>query len=484
MLYQDTLRLIPELVLAGSIIFLLMYGVFSGDGKTRSVVILSFASLVAVAYLVFQMPGGAGNAFADQFQSDNFTRYAKLLVLLGSGACMLMSMRFIERMQMNRFEFPILFLFATLGMMMMVSANDLMSLYMGLELQSLALYVAAAFRRDTLRSTEAGLKYFVLGALSSGMLLYGISLVYGFVGTTNFDQLATAIAAIREGEQALPMGLIFGLVFVAAGLAFKVSAVPFHMWTPDVYEGAPTIVTAFFATAPKIAALTLFIRVMSEPFAALTDQWQQILVFISLASMLLGAFAALSQSNIKRLMAYSSIGHVGYALVGLAAGTQAGVEAILVYITIYLIMTIGTFGCILAMRRDGRMVETITDLAGLSKSQPLMALALCLFMFSMAGIPPLLGFWGKWYVFAAALDAGLTMLVVVGVLASVVGAFYYIRIIKIMYFDEAAEPFDGDNGIELNVIVGLCAIAVVGLFIFLGPIENAAKMAANAISGG
>ena len=266
MLYQDTLRLLPELFLAGSLIILLIYGVFVGDSKTRSVVLLSFATLVAVAVLVWRMPGGAGVAFADQFQSDNFTRYAKILVLIGAGSCMLMSMRFIERAQMARFEFPILFLFATLGMMMMVSANDLMSLYMGLELQSLALYVVAAFRRDTLRSTEAGLKYFVLGALSSGMLLYGISLVYGFVGTTGYDQLNQAIAGFRGEGQALPVGLVIGLVFVAAGLAFKVSAVPFHMWTPDVYEGAPTIVTAFFATAPKIAALAVFVRVMSEPF--------------------------------------------------------------------------------------------------------------------------------------------------------------------------------------------------------------------------
>ena len=484
MLYEDSLRLVPELFLAGAIIFLLMYGVFSGDSKTRSVGILAFFSLAAVAFLVFRMPGGAGNAFADQFQSDSFTRYAKLLVLLGSGSCMLLSLRFVERNGMARFEFPVLFLFATLGMMMMVSANDLMSLYMGLELQSLALYVVAAFKRDTLRSTEAGLKYFVLGALSSGMLLYGISLVYGFVGTTNFDQLYGTIATLRESSAGLPVGLVIGLVFVAAGLAFKVSAVPFHMWTPDVYEGAPTIVTAFFATAPKIAALALFIRVMSEPFHALTDQWQQILVFVSLASMILGAFAALSQSNIKRLMAYSSIGHVGYALVGLAAGTQAGVEAVIIYITIYLIMNIGTFACILCMRRDGRMVEGISDLAGLSKSQPMMALALCIFMFSMAGIPPLLGFWGKWYVFAAALDAGLTMLVVIGVLTSVVGAFYYIRIIKIMYFDEAAEPFDGDNGIESNLIIAGSALAIVGLFVFLSPLENAAKLAASAVFGG
>jgi NADH-quinone oxidoreductase subunit N len=484
MLYQDALRLLPELFLAGSIIVLLMYGVFSGDSKTRSVVILSFATIVAAAVLVWRMPGGEGVAFAEQFQSDTFTRYAKILVLIGAGSCMIMSMRYIERANMARFEFPILFLFATLGMMMMISANDLMSLYMGLELQSLALYVVAAFRRDTLRSTEAGLKYFVLGALSSGMLLYGISLVYGFVGTTGFDQLNQVIAGLRGEGQPLPVGLVIGLVFVAAGLAFKVSAVPFHMWTPDVYEGAPTIVTAFFATAPKIAALALFVRVMSEPFAALTDQWQQILVFVALASMILGAFAALSQSNIKRLMAYSSIGHVGYALVGLAAGTQTGVEAVLVYMAISLIMNIGTFACILCMRREGRMVEEISDLAGLSKSQPMMALALCIFMFSMAGIPPLLGFWGKWYVFAAALDAGLTWLVIIGVLASVVGAFYYIRIIKIMYFDEAAEPFDKDTGAETGFVIGLSAIAVVGLFVFLAPLENAAKLAASAVFGG
>jgi NADH-quinone oxidoreductase subunit N len=379
---------------------------------------------------------------------------------------------------MSRFEFPVLVMFATLGMMMMISANDLMSLYLGLELQSLSLYVVAAFRRDNLRSSEAGLKYFVLGALSSGMLLYGCSLVYGFAGTTSFSALARVFA---EGEGAGSLGLVVGLVFLAAGLAFKVSAVPFHMWTPDVYEGAPTPVTAFFATAPKVAAMALFVRVMVDPFAELVQQWQQIVVLISMASMVLGAFAAINQRNIKRLMAYSSIGHVGFALVGLAAGTEEGIYGVVIYLAIYIVMNLGTFACILCMRQKDRMVEGIEDLKGLSKTHPMMALALAIFMFSMAGIPPLAGFFGKFFVFMAAVHAGLYTLAVVGVLASVVGAFYYLRIVKYMYFDEATESFDRPIGREMGVILLATSLAILLFFVIPSPVLDAAALAAAAL---
>jgi NADH-quinone oxidoreductase subunit N len=378
---------------------------------------------------------------------------------------------------MNRFEYPVLFVLATLGMLMMISANDLIALYMGIELQSLALYVIAAFKRDSLRSTEAGLKYFVLGALSSGMLLYGCSLIYGFTGATGFD----AIAKFMEGREQASIGLIVGIVFMCAGLAFKVSAVPFHMWTPDVYEGAPTPVTAFFAIAPKVAALALFMRALIVPFLAVSADWQQIIIVISVASMLLGAFAAIWQDNIKRLMAYSSIGHVGFALIGLAAGSAEGVRGVLIYLVIYVAMNIGTFACILCMRRKTGMVENISDLSGLSKTNPLMALALAIFMFSMAGIPPLGGFFGKFYVFIAAVNAELYALAVIGVLASVVGAFYYLRIIKVMYFDDAAEPFEGPMSLEMRAIIGLCGVFVVFFAFYTAPFVASAQIAAAAL---
>ncbi|MCC7047914.1 MAG: NADH-quinone oxidoreductase subunit NuoN, partial [Alphaproteobacteria bacterium] len=358
-------------------------------------------------------------------------------------------------------------------------ANDLISLYIGLELQSLSLYVVAAFKRDEVRSTEAGLKYFVLGALSSGMLLYGASLVYGFAGTTNFDLLAKSFA----GGGAPSVGLIVGVVFVLAGLAFKVSAVPFHMWTPDVYEGAPTPVTAFFAVAPKIAAIALFTRAMTGPFGPLLAQWQQIVQFVSIASMLLGAFAAISQTNIKRLMAYSSIGHVGYALVGLAAGTQAGISGVMIYMATYLPMNLGAFACILAMKRDGKMLEDISDLAGLGRTQPKTAYALVIFLFSMVGLPPLAGFWGKVFVFLAAIDAGLIALAVIGMLASVVGAYYYIRIIKVMLFDEPAKPFDQPSP-EVAAVMGLSAVVTLFFFVACWPIFAAAQAAAKALQIG
>jgi NADH-quinone oxidoreductase subunit N len=358
-------------------------------------------------------------------------------------------------------------------MLLMISANDLISLYLGLETQSLSLYVIAAINRDSVKSTEAGLKYFVLGALSSGMLLYGASLIYGFTGQTTFGGIAAALT----GDHA-SLGLLFGLVFLISGLAFKVSAVPFHMWTPDVYEGAPTPVTAFLAAAPKVAAMALFVRVMVGPFAAVTHDWQQIVTFISIASMVLGAFAAIGQRNIKRLMAYSSIGHMGYALVGLAAGNQAGVEGVVIYLLIYVAMTIGTFVCIIAMRRATGPVEDIADLAGLSRTNPVMAFFFATLLFSLAGIPPLAGFFAKFYVFLAAIQAGLYPLAVIGVLASVVGAYYYLRIVKIMYFDEPAGGLV-PMAPELRVILGVSG-AFILLFVFVaGQVGSVAEVAAR-----
>ena len=462
---------VPEIFLALCAMTLLILGVMRREGAATLVAWLSVAALVGAMALVLVSPSGSG--LGAQFYSNEFTDFMKLLILAGSALAIVMSRSYMERENVWRFEYPVLILLATTGMMMMVSAYDLIALYLGLELQSLALYVIAAFQRDTVRSSEAGLKYFVLGALSSGMLLYGASLVYGFAGTTSFPALATVFAG---GEPAL--GAVVGLVFVVAGLAFKVSAVPFHMWTPDVYEGAPTPVTALFSVAPKIAAIALFVSVMVGPFRELLQQWQQILVLVSVASMVLGAFAAIGQNNIKRLMAYSSIGHVGYILLGLAAGTEDGVRGILLYVAIYLVMNLGTFAVILSMRRHDAMVENISDLAGLSRSQPLMALALAIFMFSMAGIPPLAGFFGKLYVFMAVVDAGLVIPAVIGVLASVVSAYYYLRIIKVAYFDQQAETFDRPLGRDMAIVMGGSAALLSAFLIFIGPVLGAIDGAA------
>ena len=483
---MDTMNLVailPELLVACSAMVLLMLGVFRGNDSTRFVLWMAVGVILVTFSWLLNLPAQEVTAFGGLFVTDGFGRFMKLLVLLGAGLTIAMSIGYIEREQMARFEFPVLMLFATLGMMMMVSANDLMSLYLGLELQSLSLYVIAAFRRDTVRSSEAGLKYFVLGALSSGMLLYGSSMVYGFVGSTSFETVAEVLGAAPAGE-APSVGLIIGLVFVLAGLAFKVSAVPFHVWTPDVYEGAPTPVTAFFASAPKVAAMALLVRVMTGPFGDLTTQWQQIVVVVSIGSMVLGAFAAINQTNIKRLMAYSSIGHMGFVLVGLAAGSEAGVRGVAIYMAIYLLMNIGTFACILCMRQQGRMVEGIDDLKGLSKTSPMMALALAVFMFSMAGIPPLAGFFGKFYVFLAAIQEGLYTLAVIGVLASVVGAFYYLRIVKLMYFDEPAESFDRPIARELRFIIAGTSLAMVLFLIVIGPVVNGAAAAASVLFAG
>ncbi len=437
----DSAAALPEIVLAVLAMALLMFGVFKKGDATNQVTIGAILSLGLVTLLVIFTGGDTQAAFGGAFVVDSFARVMKVLALFGSAVAIVLSSSFMKRIQMERFEYPILVMLATVGMMMMVSAGDLISLYVGFELQSLALYVVAAIDRESSRSSEAGLKYFVLGALASGMLLYGASFVYGYTGTTTFQGIAAALAAYGSG-----IGLIFGLVFIITGLAFKVSLVPFHMWTPDVYEGAPTPVTAFFAAAPKMAAMALFIRVMVSPFASVVHDWQQILVFISISSMALGAFAAIGQNNIKRLLAYSSIGHMGYALVGLASGSQEGVRGIVVYMMIYLISTLGVFACVIAMRRKGQYVEQVSDLAGLARNNAGLAFVFAMLMFSLAGIPPLAGFFAKYFVFLAAVKSGLYALAVIGVITSVVGAYYYLRIVKVMYFDDPAAEFDVMDG--------------------------------------
>src|SRR5499427_9505466 len=428
--------LLPEIILAVGAMALLMLGVYRTPRTETLIDVLSIILLVVAGAVVVLLPEGKLAAFDGSFIVDDFARFLKVLAIAGSAAAILMSIDYAKRENQQRFEYSVLIVLSTLGMLMLISAADLIALYLGLELMSLPLYVIAASHRNTLRATEAGLKYFVLGALSSGMLLYGASLIYGFTGTVSFAGIAHA-----AGQGGI--GLIFGIVFLFAGFCFKVSAVPFHMWTPDVYEGAPTPVTAFFAAAPKVAGMAMFVRTTVMAFPGITSEWQQIVVFVSIASMALGSFAAIGQRNFKRLMAYSSIGHMGFALIGLAAGTSEGVQGVLIYIAIYVTMTLGVFAVILSMRRAGGMVETTDQLAGLSSTHPTMAFFLAMLLFSMAGIPPLAGFFAKFYVFLAAIKAGFYALAVIGVLASVVGAYYYLVIVKTMYFDEPAEGFVG-----------------------------------------
>ena len=463
----------PELIMAVGAMVLLMIGVFLGEKSAQTVTGLSVALIImAGLWLVFVTPYGEG--FDGAFLLDPFAGFMKVLVLIGSAGAVVMSVGFAESERFNRFEFPVLILLCTTGMMVMVSAGNLLTLYMGLELQSLAIYVLAAINRDSVRSTEAGLKYLVLGALSSGILLYGASMVYGFTGQIDFSAIS---AAVTSGERSL--GLVIGIVFVLAGLAFKISAVPFHMWTPDVYEGAPTPITAFLAGAPKVAAMALIVRFTIQGFEPLAVDWQQIIVFISIASMGFGAFAAIGQRNIKRLMAYSSISHMGYALVGLAAANVEGVRGVLLYMAIYLAMTLGTFAVILAMRRKDGMVEEIDDLAGLSKTNPAMALFLTILMLSLAGLPPLAGFFAKYFVFMAAVESGLYVLAVIGVLASVVGLYYYLRIVKTMWFDEPEESFV-PMAMELRVVLGIAAVFIFPVYLLVGgPIFSAAEAAAK-----
>ncbi len=464
---------LPEIVLALGALVLLVIGAYRGDRATSVASGAAVLLLVAAGVLVALMPGGRTTTFSGSFVIDDYARFFKILALIGSAGAVIMSSEFMGQVDRRHFEYPILIVLATTGMLMLISAADLIALYLGLELMSLSLYVVAAIDRDRVRATEAGLKYFVLGALSSGMLLYGASLVYGATGTVNFAGIA----------QAAPSGglpLTFGLVFLLAGLCFKVSAVPFHMWTPDVYEGAPTPVTAFFAAAPKVAAIAVFVRVAVTAFPTVAPQWQQIVVFVAIASMVLGAFAAIGQRNIKRLMAYSSIGHMGYALIGLAAGTVEGVQGVVIYMTIYVAMTLGTFACIIAMRREDGPVEQISDLAGLARTKPGMAFFLAMMLFSHAGLPPLAGFFAKFYIFLSAVNAGLYALAVIGVLASVVGAYYYLLIVKVMYFDDPAPELSPMRS-ELGAVLTVTGLFVLLFFVYPSPLVNAAATAAKSL---
>jgi NADH-quinone oxidoreductase subunit N len=474
--WQALLPILPEAVLAGGAMLMLMVGVGAHQSERSARIVNGFcvAVLALAALVVVMLPPGRSELFGGSFVVDDYARFLKLLALAGSGGALLLSLDWLTLEKQQKFEYGVLFLLSTLGMLLLISANDLIALYLGLEMMSLPLYVVAASNRDNVRSTEAGLKYFVLGALSSGMLLYGASLIYGFTGTVNFVGIAKATG------QGANLGLIFGLVFMFVGFCFKISAVPFHMWTPDVYEGAPTPVTAFFAAAPKVAGIAIFVRATVVAFPGITHEWQQIVVFVSIASMVLGAFAAIGQRNIKRLMAYSSIGHMGFALVGLAAATPEGVQGVLVYMSIYVAMTLGTFAVILSMRRDGMYVENISDLAGLARTHPTMAFFLAMLLFSLAGIPPLAGFFAKFYVFLAAIKAGLYTLAVIGVLSSVVGAYYYLNIVKIMYFDEPVKGFERMPGL-LRLVLGVSGLSVMLFFAYPAPILDAATVAAKSL---
>lgn len=468
------LAVLPELILTAAGIILMLVAAYGGDGSARLVNWLSVIALAVAGVALSTSVAHGPDAFDGLVRADAFSAFAKALIYGAAAAAILLAHRFFAFDGKPRPEYPVLILFSSIGMSMMVSAGDMLTLYVGLEMQSLAAYVLASFMRQDGRSSEAGLKYFVLGSLASGILLYGTALLYGFTGSTAFDGIAVALGdGVSKGE-------LFGLVFVLAGLAFKISAVPFHMWTPDVYEGAPTPVTTFFASAPKVAAIGLLVRVAIEAFGPAGLDWQQVVIFVALASILFGAVAAIGQTNIKRLMAYSSINNVGFALIGLACGTPAGAAATMSYMAIYVVMTIGGFACILQMRdQDGKPVETIASLAGLSQSRKGLAAALAIFMFSMAGIPPLFGFWAKFLVFDAAVAAGLTALAAVGIAASVIGAFYYLKIIKTMYFDEPIIAYEAKGGAVENVILTACAVVIVFGYL-LNPVLDQASAAAAA----
>jgi NADH-quinone oxidoreductase subunit N len=473
----DFNTILPEFLLAIYAMGALMFGVYTTKDKAAPLILWVTSGLMLALALYIGVGGtGARTAFGGMFIDDPFGRFAKVIILVAGAAVMMMSQEYMARRDLLRFEFPILIALATVGMMVMVSAGNLMTLYMGLELQSLSLYVVAALRRDSVKSTEAGLKYFVLGALSSGLLLYGASLTYGFAGTTEF----AGILASLEGDE-VPLGLLFGLVFVLSGLAFKVSAAPFHMWTPDVYEGSPTPVTAFFATAPKVAAMGLIARVVYDAFGAIPGDWAQVLAALSVASMFLGAVAAIGQKDIKRLMAYSSIAHMGFALMGLAAGTAQGVQAMMIYMAIYVTMNVGTFAFIMALERDGRPVTEIAALHQYARREPGKALAMLVLMFSLAGVPPMLGFFGKFGVLKAAVDADMTWLALAGAVASVIGAFYYLRIVFFMYFGKENDGIDTRMApVQWVMLMGVAVIMVVGIVNLFG-IEPVAAMAAEAL---
>jgi len=466
--------MLPEILMAAGALVMVLFGAIRGERPGYGMNIIALALLAVTLATVLMLPSERVETMSGSFVVDGFAKFMKALTLIASAGGVILSLDYMRREGISRFEYPILIVLSTIGMMMVISANDLIALYLGLELLSLSSYVIAAFDRDNVRSTEAGLKYFVLGALSSGMLLYGASLVYGFTGSVSFP----VIASVLQGSAGI--GAIVGLVFVSAGIAFKISAVPFHMWTPDVYEGSPTPVTAFFAAAPKMAGMAMATRVFIDAFPGILVQWQQIVVFISIASMALGSFAAIGQRNIKRLMAYSSIGNVGYALIGLAAGTQQGIQGVAVYMAIYLAMTLGTFACILSLRRGNVMFENVEDLSGLARTHPVIAFCLGMMMFSLAGIPPLAGFFAKFAVFNAAIEADLVALAIIGVVTSVIGAYYYLRIVKVMYFDEPAERYDAQPA-GVRLVLGLCSIFVVLFGIVPAPLVAAAGAAARSL---
>ena len=459
--------ILPEIFLALSIFATLLIGVFFKNSYNL-VTNLTYVIIVSLLLIIFNSFNESGNLFSNSFISNSFINFFKILILLGTLFVMFITQNFIKEMKINYFEYPLLLLFSVLGMFFMISSNDLMSFYLGLELQSLALYILASIDRNSLKSNESGIKYFVLSALSSGLLLYGCSLLYGFTGTTNFEEINLKMNNENTGA-------IFAMVFILVGLAFKVSAVPFHMWTPDVYQGSPSSVTSFFAVVPKVAGLAILIRFVQIPFEQLSDQWKNILVFMALASMILGAVAAIGQTNIKRLIAYSSIGHIGYALAGISTGTVTGYSSSVAYITIYVIMNLGAFSCIFLMKKDGKYFEDLKDLAGLSKQSPILAMSFLIIMFSLAGIPPLAGFFAKFYVFMSVIESGMYTLAIVGLLSTVISAFYYLRIIKIIYFDEVKNSFDKikDLGISSTVILS-CSILVL-FFLYPSILNNIVK---------
>jgi len=476
----NLIPVLPEIFLAISAMGLLLVGANFGNESTRVVSWYSaFAAFVAIV-VVLNVPVSDQSSLNGLFKLDLYASLMKIIILIGVIAAIALSVRYLIQQGISRFEYPILILLSGIGMMVMVSANNMLSLYVGLELQSLALYVLAAFNRNSLRSSEAGIKYFILGALSSGLLLFGISLVYGFTGSIDFEVIQSTLAA---SDTAI-FGVVFGLVFILAGLAFKVSAVPFHMWTPDVYQGAPASVSAFFAMVPKIAAMGLLMRLLFEPFGAMADEWGQIIYFLAIASMIVGAFAAIAQSNLKRLLAYSSIANMGFALIGIAAGTEEGVSAVILYLLIYMIMTAGVFAIVLCMRRNDHPLEKISDLSGLSQHSPALAYGMAILMFSMAGIPPFAGFFGKLAVFSAAVESEMYVLAVVGVLSSVVGAYYYLRIIKVMFFDEPEDAYDSGFPLARKIILLLSVLFVTLFIIKPGAVLEPTQAAAASLFAG
>ncbi|HRQ60196.1 MAG TPA: NADH-quinone oxidoreductase subunit NuoN [Alphaproteobacteria bacterium] len=476
----NLIPLLPEIFMAFTGMVLLMVGVLQGNDSTRIVSWFTVLAFMLTLVLVLGLDWNKQAVLGGMFMFDQFAGFMKILVLLGLGVSLAISVRYLIQEQLERFEYPVLTLFAGLGMMLMLSAGSLLTLYMALELQSLSLYVLAAFRRNSLKSAEAGAKYFILGALSSGMILFGISLIYGFTGSVDYGVIHDALAATAEPN----LGAVVGLVFLLAGIAFKISAAPFHMWTPDVYQGAPTSVTALFAIVPKVAAIGVLMRLVFEPFAPLMEQSGQILYFLAAASLLVGAFAAIPQTNIKRLMAYSSIGNMGYALIGLVAGSQAGAGAVVLYMIIYLIMTAGVFTIILTMRRGGLAVDKISDLSGLSQTHPALAYAMAVLMFSMAGIPPMAGFFGKLAIFQAAVASGVVYLAVLGVLASVVAAYYYLKIVKVMFFDEPLEAYDGAIPFARRAVMLISVLFVIGFVLKPNFLFDSARSAASVLFPG